>query len=396
MMDYYEALAQLAAQLAAVGDVESVPLSACNGRYLAQALVARHDAPGFDNSAMDGYALADPGGALLQFTLRGRTAAGEPAGQALMCGEAQRVFTGAPLPPGATAVVAQECCALQGDQLRLARPVAPGQDMRRRGEEFVAGSELLAAGTRLGPAALALAASQGIDRLPVRRRLRVAVFSSGNELCEPGTMPGDGGVYDANRYQLLGLLAGFPVEVIDGGILPDDLARTRAQLAQAADRVDVILTSGGASVGEEDHLKAALQSIGRLDAWRLAIKPGKPFAWGQAGAARVFMLPGNPVATFVTFHLLVAPALRCLLGDRRVAPAAWRVRAGFARDGRESRREFLRVRLLTTAGGETRAELLAGQGSAMLSACVAADALLEVPPQTAVAPGDWLQAFPLS
>lgn len=395
MMDYYAALARLQAELTPGAGEETLPLSDCAGRVLASALLARYDTPAFDNSAMDGYAVADPDGSRTRFALCGRTAAGEAAAAALLPGQAVRLFTGAPLPEGATAVVAQEQATLEGETLLLQQPAGAGQHVRQRAEEFSAGSPLLQPGQCLGPAALALAASQGVAQLTVRRRLKVAVFASGNELCEPGQPLGAAQIHDANRYQLLAWLTRFPVEVIDGGILPDDAQLTRERLAQAAGQVDVILTSGGASVGEEDHLKAALQAIGRLDAWKLAIKPGKPFAWGQAGTARVFMLPGNPVATFVTFTMLVAPALRCLLGIAPMAPTAWRAQAAFERDGHEVRREFLRAQVSTADDGSLQVMPLAAQGSAMLSACVAANVLVEIPPATGVARGDVLRVYPL-
>jgi molybdopterin molybdotransferase len=396
MIDYYQALERLQHELTPVADQETVPLLACPGRILARPLAAKYDTPAFDNSAMDGYAVCDPQQTLTRFTLCGRTAAGEVAAAALLPGQAVRLFTGAPLPAGATAVEAQENTRLEEGELLLDKVAPVGQHIRRRAEEIVAGADLLAAGVRLGPATLALAASQGYAQLPVVRRLVVAVFSSGNELCEPGAVLAEAKIHDANRYQLLAWLAGFPVEVIDGGVLPDDAGKTRERLAAMADRVDVILTSGGASVGEEDHLKAALQSLGSLDAWKLAIKPGKPFAWGRAGAARVFMLPGNPVATFATFCLLVAPALRWLAGERAFMPQTWRARAAFSRQGTEKRREFLRARVEQSPQGELLVTPLPGQGSAMLSSCAAANVLVEIPPQTAVEPGDWLKVYPLS
>ncbi|BEV71224.1 MULTISPECIES: gephyrin-like molybdotransferase Glp [unclassified Paludibacterium] len=395
MMDYYQALDALAQALTPIDGQESVPLTEARGRRLAEPLLARLDTPAFDNSAMDGYALADPQGTLTRFVLRGRTAAGDAPAAALQPGEAWRIFTGAPVPPGTTAVVAQENARLDGEQLHLSAPLPAGRHIRRRAEEFAAGATLLPAGTTLGAAAIALAASQGNARLSVSRPLRVAVFSSGNELCEPGATLTAGKIYDANRYQLLAWLRAMPVTVVDGGILPDDLAQTRLRLAAVAQEVDVILTSGGASVGEEDHLKAALMQIGRLDAWRLAIKPGKPFAWGRVGQAHVFMLPGNPVATFVTFHQLVAPALGYLSGQPALRAESSRARAQFASRGEEARREFLRARLSLNAEGEPQVSLLDGQGSAMLRACAEADCLVEVPPQTAVAQGDWLTVYPL-
>lgn len=394
-MDYYDALARLASELSPIEGQETLPLKECTGRWLASPIEARYDSPLFDNSAMDGYALADPEAKLTQFTLCGRTAAGDVAADALLPGQAVRVFTGAPLPQGTSAVVAQEDIRIEADQVVLDQPAPLGQYMRCRASEYAQGTILLSAGQRLGPAALALAASQGYASLTLRRRLKVAVFSSGNELRELGSPLTEGKIHDANRYQLLAWLALQPVEVLDGGILPDNLEQTRDRLASMAEQVDVILTSGGASVGEEDHLKAALSAIGRLDAWRLALKPGKPFAWGQVGHARVFVLPGNPVSTFVTFYMLVAPALRALQGERQIVPRAWRARAAFARDGQEARREFLRAVVHTSDDGMLWVTPLPGQGSGMLSACVAADVLVEVAPSSLVAHGDWLTVYPL-
>lgn len=395
MMDYYDALERLLAELAPQEGCERLPLAAAQGRVLARPLAACYDSPQFDNSAMDGYALCDPAGAVVRFAVVGRTAAGDAPAPALEPGQALRIFTGAPLPAGASAVVAQEDATLDGDTLTLSAPLPAGRNIRVRGEETRAGDALLAAGTLLDPAALALAASQGHAQLDVLRRLRVAVFSSGDELLEPGAALTPGKIYDANRYQLLGWLATLPVDVVDGGILPDDAAVTRQRLEQAAAGCDVILTSGGVSVGEEDHVKAALSAIGRIDAWRLAIKPGKPFAWGQAGRARVFMLPGNPVATFATFLLLVAPAIRRLAGLADARPLALSARAAFAKPRLEPRREFLRAVATPGADGVLEVRALQGQGSAMLSACVAANVLVEVPPSAAVAEGDALRVYPL-
>lgn len=395
LIDYHVALARLTGELTSIAEQEDVPLAQACGRILARGVTARYDTPNADNSAMDGYAVADPQQNLSRYDLVGRVAAGQAAEMELLPGQAVRLFTGALVPRGASAVVPQEQTTLLDGRLMLAAPAPRGQFIRCRGEEYAAGAELLGAGRKIGPAALALAASQGYARLPVCRRLKVAVFSSGNELCEPAETLERGMIHDANRYQLLGWLGTLPVEVIDGGILPDNAAATRERLASMAKQVDVILTSGGTSVGEEDHLTPALAALGRLDAWRLAIKPGKPFAWGQLTDAWVFMLPGNPVATFVTFHLLVAPALRRLQGVTDCAPLAWRARADFARPALEPRREFLRGNLLLDQAGEVRVRIQTGQGSAMLSACVAANALVEVPPGSAVSVGDWLTVYPL-
>ncbi|MGL6070741.1 molybdopterin molybdotransferase MoeA, partial [Craterilacuibacter sp.] len=371
MLDYHAALAQLLANLTPKEGCEQVSLAHASGRRLAENLLARFDSPQFDNSAMDGYAIHDPAGEALHFNVVHRVAAGEVANMTISKGEAVRIFTGAPLPLGTTAVVPQEDTTRDGHVVALHQPARVGQHMRMQAEEYAAGAVLLAAGTLLGPAAIALAASQGYAVLPVRPRLQVTVFSSGNELIEPGGELMAGKIFDANRYQLLAWLSRFELDVTDGGILPDDAATTGAALVQASQESDVILTSGGVSVGEEDHLRAALEAIGEISAWKLAIKPGKPFAWGRAGRAHVFMLPGNPVATFVTFHQLVAPALRRLAGDSEPLPRAISVRAGFVKTKAEPRREFQRVRLVKD-GDAYRAELIKGQGSAMLSACAVA------------------------
>lgn len=393
MLDYHAAIADLLRQLEPVAAREAVPLSRLSGRVLAEAVAVRVDAPPFDNSAMDGYALCDPDGTRRHFRLVARIAAGDAPGAPLAPGQCARIFTGAPLPAGTHAVAPQEIVTRDGETVTLSAPLAAGSHIRRRAEEMAVGDPLLPAGTRLDPAAVALLAGQGIAVVPVHAPLKVTVFSSGDELTEPGQPLAAGGIYDANRFQLLAWLTGFAVEARDGGRLPDEPAETRRRLAEAAADSDVILTSGGVSVGEEDHVRAALEAIGTLTAWKLAIKPGKPFAWGRAGRARVFMLPGNPVATFVTFYLMVAPALRRLGGERLPLPAPLPVSAGFARQKTESRREFLRVRLTPDVGGGWCATPLAGQGSAMLSACAAADALLEVPPGLPVNHGDRLDAW---
>ena len=395
MLDYHDALRQLLASLQPVSDTIPLPLDKASGHVLAADLPALYDTPQFDNSAMDGYAVADPEGNSTCFMLAGRIAAGESPELTLQAGQAARIFTGAPVPAGATTVVPQEDVQTEGDTLILAQPARAGAHIRRRSEEYAAGGTLLKQGTLLDPAAVALAASQGHAALPVLRPLRVAVFSSGNELREPGTDLAPGQIYDANRYQMLAWLAGMPVEVVLSGCLPDDAAITRERLQAASTQADVILTSGGVSVGEEDHVRAALADIGQLDVWKLAIKPGKPFAWGSAGQARVFMLPGNPVATFVTFFMLVAPALRKLQGLPQPEPLAVQAVSGFERLKREPRREFLRAVAQAGPDGRWHVSALQGQGSAMLSACVQANVLAEIAPDTPVAVGDPVTIYPL-
>ena len=261
--------------------------------------------------------------------------------------------------------------------------------MRLKAEEIEVDDELLAQGSKMNAAALGLAASQGYQHVPVYEKLKVIVFSSGNEITEPGEPLADGKIYDANRYQLLSWLKTRGAEVMDGGILPDDLARTEAALGYAAKKFDVIITSGGASVGEADYLKQAIENVGTLTTHTLAIKPGKPFAWGNIGNTKVFILPGNPVATFVTAHMLLFPVLNKLMGKN---PRYWNlpnfnVKAAFGTKKAIKRREFLRVRIDVDEAGDTVAVLLPNQGSAMLSTCAQATALCEVPAGTVIEAG---------
>ncbi|WP_373740985.1 gephyrin-like molybdotransferase Glp [Neisseria sp.] len=388
MLDYHAALAQLLDSHKCSQTVEILPLSAAANRILAEPLSARYPSPMFDNSAMDGYAVCDPEGRLNTFAVVSRTQAGEAPAAALQAGETVRIFTGAPVPAGATAVVMQENAEFSDGLLHIGKPTEAGANIRYRAEEIEAGQMLLPQGTRLSAAALGLAASQGYAELPVFKPLKATVFSSGNELAEPGKPLSDGHIYDANRYQLLAWLAAQGIETADGGILPDDLAATETALADAARRSDIIITSGGASVGEADWLKQAVENLGTLAVHTLAVKPGKPFGWGHIGAANVFVLPGNPVAAFVTAQILLLPVLAKLSG--KAAPYALpqiTARAAFSTRKAIKRREFLRVTYRTSDDGATMAELLPNQGSAMLATCTAATALCEIPAGETVSEG---------
>ncbi|OSI14191.1 molybdopterin molybdenumtransferase MoeA [Neisseria dentiae] len=375
----------------------SVNLTLCEAanRVLAAPLAARYPSPLFDNSAMDGYAVCDPEGRLKTFTVTGRTQAGDAAAAPLQAGEAVRIFTGAPLPANATAVVPQEETETDGGTLAVTAAVKPGQHIRRQAEEISVGQELLVKGSKLNAAALGLAASQGYDRVPVYDKLSVIVFSSGNEITEPGMPLENGRIYDANRYLLISWLQTRGAQVMDGGILPDDLNRTETALAYAAKKFDVIITSGGASVGEADYLKQAIENTGSLTTHTLAIKPGKPFAWGHIGNAKVFVLPGNPVAAFVTAHLLLLPVLNKLMGkqERNWTLPKITAKAVFSTRKAIKRREFLRVRIQINDKGETQAVLLPNQGSAMLGTCVTAEALCEIPAGQTVGEGDTVTLY---
>lgn len=373
----------------------NLTLGEAANRVLAAPLAARYPSPLFDNSAMDGYAVCDPEGRLKTFTITGRTQAGDTAAAPLQAGEAVRIFTGAPLPANATAVVPQEETETDGGTLTVTAAVKPGQHIRRQAEEISVGQELLIKGSKLNAAALGLAASQGYDRVPVFDKLSVIVFSSGNELTEPGMPLESGRIYDANRYLLISWLQTRGAQVMDGGILPDDLARTETALSYAAKKFDVIITSGGASVGEADYLKQAIENTGSLTTHTLAIKPGKPFAWGHIGNAKVFVLPGNPVAAFVTAHMLLLPVLNKLMGkqERNWTLPKITAKAAFSTRKAIKRREFLRVGIRIGDNGETQAVLLPNQGSAMLGTCVTAEALCEIPAGQTVGEGDTVTLY---
>lgn len=401
LLDYHDALATLLQTHRPIDRTETVALAQLNGRLLAADMPVRLDVPAFDNSAMDGYAIH--GDALGQWQVVQRIAAGDDAaGVMLQPGQAARIFTGAPIPAGATAVVMQEHVQREADTITLAADVQiqPGQHIRRRGEELRTGDTLLRQGLRLNPASVGLLAIQGYDRAPVVAQLRVTVFSSGNELVQPGQPLQPGQIYDSNRVMLITWLKALGFAVTDGGALPDRLDATRDALRQAAQQADAILCSGGVSVGEEDHLKNALTEVGTLIQWRLFIKPGKPFTWGHipgaAGHCHVFMLPGNPVSSLVTFQQLALPALRRLAGwpEDQARPLQFKARAGFGRSRPEPRREFVRVVLTQDAQGWW-ATPVARQGSNMLSGVAQANALAETAPGACITEGDWLTVYPL-
>jgi molybdopterin molybdotransferase len=323
-----------------------------------------------------------------------------PAGaapQPLQPGTIARIFTGAPVPAGADAIVMQEDTEVQPDgRVRILRVPSEGQWIRRSGEDILRGSTVLARGCRLGPAALGLAASIGRDRLQVARRPRVALFSTGDELVMPGEVAPvamkPGAIYNSNRFFLRSLLLRLGCEVRDLGIVPDQREVTVQALLQAAADNDLILTSGGVSVGEEDHIKPAVQQLGSLDLWQIAMKPGKPFAYGKVGGAHFIGLPGNPVSSFVTFLLLVRPFLLKLQGAAALAPTAVQLPAQFDGPRPDKRREFLRAR----RDAQGRLELFPNQSSGVLTSSVWADGLIDVPAGQTIARGDVVRFLPLA
>lgn len=389
-----EAIAELLARAPAPPPVEYVAVGKALGRVLAEPLRAPFEVPAWDNSAMDGYALraADlptAGGCL---PLAGRIAAGDAASQALPAGHAVRIFTGAPLPPGADTVVAQEHCRLEGGQLWLP-PVKGGEHVRKRGEEVAAGALVLAAGQRLRAQELGLLASFGVARVAVYRRLRVGLLSSGNELREPGEVLQPGQIHNANRYSLAGVLESLGLEVHDYEIMADELAASRDALSLAASEWDLLITSGGVSVGEEDHLKQAIRELGELHLWRLAIQPGKPLAFGSVGGKPWIGLPGNPAAALITALVVARPFLLRAQGCLSVLPQPLRMPAGFAWTKPNARRQYLRARL-QEQDGQLRVCLHPQQGSAMLTSACWADGLAVIEVGRTLEQGDLLDYLP--
>ena len=398
-----DALIQLMAHATPLDATESVAVGEADGRVLAQDVVSELHVPPLDNSAMDGYALrcADATAPGVTLGISQRIPAGASA-QPLLAGTAARIFTGAPVPAGADAVIMQEdCTALPVadgglGQVQVNSLPKAGQNIRRAGEDVARSDVVLSRGQRLGPAELGLAASIGMAALKVARRPRVALFSTGNELVMPGAVaPQDmppGAIYNSNRYFLIALLRRLGCVVTDLGIVPDHRDATIQALRQAAKGHDLILTSGGVSVGEEDHIKPAVQSLGTMDLWQIAIKPGKPFAYGRIGDAHFMGLPGNPVASFVTFLVLVRPFLLRLQGVNRVAMKAIAAQANFTWARPDKRREFLRVRRNADGG----LELFSNQSSGVLTSAVWGDGLIDNPPGCAIAPGDTVRFVPFS
>ena len=393
-----EALARLLARVGPLDKTESVSAFEARGRVLAEDVRSTLDVPPADNSAMDGYAMrvADVPVAGTVLPVSQRVAAGS-VGAALVAGTAARIFTGAPIPAGADAVVMQEHCTADGERVRVDRVPTAGLAIRRAGEDVRQGAIVLSRGLRLSPQALGMAASVGVGSLAVGVRPRVAMFSTGDELAMPGETLRPGAIYNSNRFTLRGLIEAQGAVCEDLGIVADDLAATRAALRRAASTADLIVTCGGVSVGEEDHLKPAVAAEGRLDLWSIAIKPGKPLAFGevrrQDGSTAWFVgLPGNPVSALVTFVVAVRPLLLRLQGAADVAPRPIAARADFEWKKADARREFLRVRRNAEGG----LDLFGHQGSGVLTSTVWGDGLVDNPGGRAVARGDTVAYLPFS
>ena len=388
-----EALEVLLAGARPVAETEMLSTLEATGRVLASAQRSELDVPPMDNSAMDGYAvrIADLGEGEPRLRVAQRIPAGT-AGVALAPGTAARIFTGAPVPAGADAIVMQEFCATDGDQVVVKRKPRRGEWIRAAGLDVKRGDEILAAGIKLRPQDIGLAASVGIKMLPVRRRVRLALFFTGDELVMPGDPLPPGRIYNSNRFTLNGLAQVYGCDIRDYGIVPDNLAATREVLRRAAAENDLIVTSGGVSVGDEDHVKPAVEAEGELLMWRIAMKPGRPLAFGKVAAAAFIGLPGNPVSSFITFLVFVRPFLLRMQGMKEVAPRSIGLRADFDWLKPDPRREFLRVKL-NPAGG---LDLYPTQDSAVLTSTAWADGIVDNPAGHAIRKGDAVRFLPFA
>lgn len=390
-----EALAVLLASARQITETQILPTLEANGRILTVAQTSQLDVPPVDNTSMDGYAVraADCVSGVATLRVSQRIPAGH-VGQPLEAGCAARIFTGAMIPEGADAVVMQEVCVASkdadGDLVTVKHAPQSGEWIRRAGEDIKSGSTILSVGQRLRAQELGLAASVGLSELPVLRKLRVAVFFTGDELAMPGDALKPGAIYNSNKFTLRGLLENLGCEITDYGIVPDTLAATRDTLRRSAAENDLIITSGGVSVGEEDHIKPAVEAEGHINMWQIAVKPGKPLAFGEVNrtgksdTAFFLGLPGNPVSSFVTFLLFVRPFILRLQGVADVAPKAYAMRADFDLPKGDRRNEFLRAKINAEGG----LDLFANQSSGVLTSTVWGDGLIDNPPGKAIAKGD--------
>jgi len=386
-----EARTKLLNAATTVADIEHVPLSTALGRVLAEDVISPLDVPGHDNSAMDGYAIrsvdsAEDGCSL---PISQRIAAGHPGGE-LAPGSAARIFTGAPMPAGADAVVMQEDCLVDGENVRITRQVSAGQNVRPRANDIASGDCVLLAGAKLIPQSVGLLASLGVAEVPVRRPVRVALLNTGDEIVEPGEPLRQGQIYNSNRYTLMAALQCVGCEIIDLGQVEDTFQATRAALLHAAPQADLILSSGGVSVGEEDYIKNAVETEGEIDLWRVRMKPGKPLAFGRVRDTPFIGLPGNPVSAFVTFCLFGMPFLRAMQGRNETFPHPIGAHLMRGVDKPLKRCEFIRVRLDHSAKGLPVAQAFPRQGSDVLASTVWASGLLEIPDGVSLKAGSTL------
>jgi len=398
LLAYHEALEQLTSSVAAVGKVVDKPLLQVRGAVLAESIKSEIDVPGCAMSSMDGYAinttdLAASGETSLP--LSQRIAAGT-AGETLASGTAARIFTGAPIPDGADAVIMQEQVDADDHGIRFDSRPTKGNNIRPAGNDIQRGNIILHKGCRLRAQDIGLAASVGLQTLPVYEPVKVGMFFTGDELVEQGQKLGAGKIYDSNRYTLHGLLESMDCEIVDLGLVGDTLAATREAMLRASSLADLVVTTGGVSVGEEDHVRIAIEQLGELRLWRLAIKPGKPLAYGQINETAFIGLPGNPVSVFATFCLFVCPVIQIMQGRDWHQPIALAVSADFDWPKPDSRREFLRARLALDPSGQTVAQIYPNQDSGVLTSTVWADGFVEIGENQTVQAGEPVNYLPFA
>ena len=388
-----QAVERILSQATAIPETETVDILDALNRVLAEDLTSAIDVPGYDNSAMDGYAVhsEDCQSAGSELPVVQRIAAGQ-VGDVLPPGTAARIFTGAPIPEGADAVVMQEMCQQDDDKVTINTAVKAGSNVRRAGEDIAKDSTVLPAGKQLRPQELGLLASVGLSEFTVKRRLKVATFFTGDEIIAPGQPLAPGQIYNSNRYTLRGLLQSMNCEIIDLGIVPDTMDATVAVLKEAAAQADLVITSGGVSVGEEDYVRLALEKLGELSMWRIAMKPGKPVAFGRVDDTLFMGLPGNPVSVFVTFLIFARGLILKLQGSKNYSVTRLPVVADFDWQAVQ-RQEYLRVQL-SYDNGQTLAKLYPHQGSGVLSSASWADGLVEVLIGKAITRGDTVVCLP--
>jgi len=398
LLAYHEALEQLTQSVVARGMMVDKTLLQALGAVLAESIESHIDVPGCAMSSMDGYAinttdLAEQGATTLP--LSQRIAAGGVA-ETLTPGTAARIFTGAPVPPGADAVIMQEQVHHDAQNISFESRPASGNNVRPAGNDIRRGTTILNKGCRLRAQDIGLAASIGLQTLPVFAPIRVGMFFTGDELVEPGETLALGKIYDSNRYTLHGLLEAMGCEIIDLGLVGDTLDATRDAMLRAATQADLVVTTGGVSVGEEDHVRIALEQLGELRLWRLAIKPGKPLAYGQIDGTAFMGLPGNPVSVYATFCLFVCPVIQIMQGKNWHKPIALPVKADFDWPKPDSRREFLRARLVTDADQQTRVQIYPNQDSGVLTSTVWADGFVEIAENQTVRAGETVNYLPFA